>query len=66
MTKLTKASNTVPVPSDAWAVIEDGQKKMAEINNQLNTYIAGLRHGLNVPEDWKIDPALKAFVPPEK
>jgi hypothetical protein len=36
------------------------------VNGQVNSYVSGLRHGLNIPEGWELDMQAKAFVPPKE
>lgn len=66
MSSQEEESNAIPLPPGAFETLQDAQRKLADIQGQLNSYIAGLRHGLNVPDGWKIDMKLKAFVPPEE
>lgn len=55
---------TISLPEAAIEAVLDAQRRIDEINTHLGSYAAGLRHGLNVPEDWKLDMKRRAFVPP--
>ena len=57
-----KQVETIPLPPGAFETLQDAQQKLAAVQGQLNSYIAGLRQGLSVPEGWKIDMRLRAFV----
>ncbi len=58
-------TGSIPLPEEAVRALNEGQKKIAEVNLQVNNYVAGLRHGLKVPDDWELDLQAKAFVPPK-
>ena len=60
--KSEKETEHIPLPSGAFETLQEAQRRLAEVQSQLNSYIAGLRHGLKVPEGWKIDMRLRAFV----
>ena len=61
-----KRKASVPLPEDAHTVILDVRKQIAELEAQLNAYISGLRTGLGVAEEWKIDLEGRVFVPAGK
>ena len=62
--------------SDDTMPVAIGEKAAAQIkglvetirhnNDQLNAFLAGARAALDLPEDWRFDMGLKAFVPPPK
>jgi len=56
----------IPISEDAVKTLAEAQRKLAEINGQINSYVSGLRHGLSVPEGWELDMQAKAFVPPNE
>lgn len=51
------------ISEDAKETIIDAQKKLNEMNLQLTNYVIGLRHGLNVDNDWVLNSDEWAFMP---
>ena len=55
----------IPVPDEAVKALMDAQRKVTEMNLHVENYLTGLRHGLKVPDGWKLDTRLRAFVAPQ-
>lgn len=53
----------IPLPKEALESLAEAQRKLQEGQAQINSYVSGLRHGLKVPEGWKLDMQARAFVP---
>ena len=56
----------VAIGEKAAAQIKGLVETIRHNNDQLNAFLAGARAALDLPEDWRFDMGLKAFVPPPK
>jgi len=66
MTEEQPPVSPIPLPSDAIKSLAEGQQKLAEVQGQINSFIAGLRLGMSVPDGWQLDLQKRAFVPPQR
>ncbi len=55
----------IPVPEETVKALMDAQRKITDMNLHVENYLTGLRHGLKVPDGWKLDMQVRAFVPPQ-
>jgi hypothetical protein len=62
----SNGAQPIPLPESAVSELMEVQRRLDEVNAQLQVYASGLRHGLGVPENWKLDMSLRAFVPPNE
>lgn len=46
-------------------VVRNYQSQVAELQKELNIYMAGMRAQANVPKDWLLDFEKMAFIPGE-
>ena len=59
-----EARAPTPLTPDARAPLEDATKKIADLKQHINYYLAGLRSGMGLPPDWIFDFSSWCFVPP--
>lgn len=55
---------TIKIGDKAAAQVRDLLAEARSIDEQLGAFLRGLGLGLSVPDDWRFDPRLMAFVPP--
>lgn len=58
--------NEIIISERAQKQLRDLLESAEKLNGQINTYVAALGAGLDVPEGWQVDTRRMAFVaPPE-
>ncbi len=60
---MSKASEVV-ISERAQKQLHDLLDSAEKLNGQINTYVAALGAGLDVPDGWQLDPRRMAFVAP--